>query len=205
MLDDSGEVPEGEFTLPIGVANVERQGERCHDRQLWPPAAARRPAGGRGAGQRSRHRRRADRPPHASPARYADDSRLHQEDQSLRHRRRRLGLLRHGQRHPLPHPKAGLRLSRCPDRIRPQRRDPRSVQPSAGRSDAAKRGPDRQRGEGSLLSMKGEGSGARGQWVRKDEERAIPLPQSLLATRLLAPDPFTQWLPKSPCPSRATR
>src|ERR1700733_12242400 len=27
MLNDSGEVPEGEFTLPLGVANVERQGK----------------------------------------------------------------------------------------------------------------------------------------------------------------------------------
>ena len=66
----TGEVPDdADFTLPIGVANVERAGQRRHDRQLRPPAPARRAAGGRGAGERPRHRRRADRPPHAPPAR----------------------------------------------------------------------------------------------------------------------------------------
>ena len=41
-----------------------------------------------------------------------------------------------------------LRLPRRPDRVRPQRRDPRPVQPLPRRSDDAERGPDRGCGEG---------------------------------------------------------
>ena len=34
LYGSKGEVPEGEYTIPIGVADVKREGHRRHDRRL---------------------------------------------------------------------------------------------------------------------------------------------------------------------------
>jgi len=51
MLSDKGDVPDDpDFTLPLGVANVERGGRRRHDPELRAPAGPRGAARGAGAG-----------------------------------------------------------------------------------------------------------------------------------------------------------
>ena len=59
-------------------------------------------------------------------------------------------------------PEAGLRRPRRPDRIRPQRRDPRAVQPLPRRSDDAQRRSDRRSREGSLLPIRSQRMKAEG-------------------------------------------
>ena len=95
------------------------------------------PPGGRGTGRRPRHRRRADRPSHAPPARHEDDHR-----QSIKKTNRCVIVdedwgycgMGAGILYKLQKPR--LRLPRRPDRVRPQRRDPRAVQPLPRRGDA---------------------------------------------------------------------
>ena len=68
LYNTKGEVPDEEYLLPFGVADVKRPGPRRDDRRLVEDAArgaeGRRDAGGRG------HRGRGRRPAHARPARH---------------------------------------------------------------------------------------------------------------------------------------
>ena len=89
-----------DFTLPLGVANVERAGQGRHDHQLRPAAAARRPPGGRALVNDHGIDVELIDLRTLRPLDVEHDRRVGQEDQPLRDRRRRLGLLRHGRGHP---------------------------------------------------------------------------------------------------------
>ena len=98
MLADKDEVPDEEYTIPIGVAKIEREGKDVtilsYGRTLAPRGSP-----GRQSLGRCRLRSGSDRLADASSARRRHHRRQHQEDAPLRDRRRRLRLLRHGRRH----------------------------------------------------------------------------------------------------------
>ena len=64
LYADQGEVPDGEYTIPLGVAEVKRPGTRHHHHRLVEDGEDR-AGGGRGAGGRG-DRGRGRRPAHAS-------------------------------------------------------------------------------------------------------------------------------------------
>ena len=157
MLNDTGEVPEGEFTLPLGVANVERAGRGRHGHQLRPAAAARGPPGGRGAGQRPRHRRRADRSPHASPAGRATRSSNRSRRPTAASSSTKTGATAAWAAGILyKHPEAGFDYLDAPIEYVHSDEIPVPFNHLPRRGDDAQRRPDRRGGEGSLLPMKSQ-------------------------------------------------
>ena len=108
-----GPVPEEQYTIPFGQADVKRSGKRRHDRghRAHGAAIARR---GRRAGRR-RDRGRGGGSPDAGPAGQGRDHRLGQEDRPTGGRPRggEARRLRRGDR--LPHRRGGVRLSGRPD------------------------------------------------------------------------------------------
>ena len=92
-----GEVPDGEHYVPLGKANVVREGSDVTIVALAADGAAR--AQGRGHPQRAaRHRRDRDRPALARAARHADDPARGREDRPARDRGREPAALRLGRR-----------------------------------------------------------------------------------------------------------
>jgi hypothetical protein len=78
MYQDKAPVPEEEYLIPFGEANVKREGQRHHaDRDVVHGAGGR--EGGRAAGE-GRHRRRGDRPAHHRAAGREDAPGQRQED-----------------------------------------------------------------------------------------------------------------------------
>ena len=78
-----GDVPDGHYTIPIGKAEIRRQGMRRHRHRLWHHGAC----GARGS-RGDRHRRRGDRPAQPAAARSRHDRAIGDEDRALRRRAR---------------------------------------------------------------------------------------------------------------------
>ena len=166
MLDDTGEVPDdADFTLPLGVANVEREGKDVTVVSYGRPL------------------QRVVRPAvealandHGIDVELIDLRTLRPLDvktivESVKKTNRCVivdedwGYCGMGSGILLQDPEAGLRLPRRADRVRPQRRDPRPVQPLPRRGDDAERRPDRGSGEGRLLPLEKERVRVRSQSV----------------------------------------
>ena len=94
LYGTKGDVGDGEYTIPIGVAEVKRAGTRCDDRRLFEDAPA--GAGGSRSTQSRGHRGRGHRSPHPQTVGPPDDRGLGQKDRASRDRRRRLAFLRAG-------------------------------------------------------------------------------------------------------------
>ena len=71
LYGSKGEVPDGEYTVPIGVADIKREGHGRHDRCLVQDGVGRH-EGGRRAGRPGRFVR-DHRSAHAAPARRGAD------------------------------------------------------------------------------------------------------------------------------------
>ncbi len=110
LYGSKGEVPDEEYTIPIGVADVKRAGHGRHHRGLVEDGD-RRAEGGRHAGRR-RHFVRGDRPAHAAPARRRTDPGVGAEDEPVRDPRRRLAVRRRGRADRVPGAAGGLRRPR---------------------------------------------------------------------------------------------
>ena len=142
LYNTKGEVPEEEYLIPIGKADLKREGERLldhHERQ----DGARRHAGRRSA-REGRHPHRRRRSAHRSSDGRRGDHDVGREDESRRRARGRLGDLRHRHAGGGLHPARLLRLARRagdsrapgrrPDAVREESRDARRSPTSRRRS-----------------------------------------------------------------------
>ena len=94
LYGTKGEVGDGEYTIPIGVAEVKRAGRRRDDRRLLEDAPA--GAGGSRATESRGHRGRSHRSPHPETLGPGYNRGLGQKDRTSRDRRGRLAILRAG-------------------------------------------------------------------------------------------------------------
>ena len=110
LYADQGEIPDGEYTIPLGVAEVKRPGK---DITIigWSKMVKIALGDRRGAGRRG-DRGRGRRPAHHPPARRGAARRVGQEDRPLPHHRRGLAVQRRGRRDRLPHRPPLLRRPR---------------------------------------------------------------------------------------------
>ena len=83
-----GEVPEGEYTIPIGKADVKREGSDV-TLVCWS-AMVRQCLAAAERSRERRHQRRSARPAHADPARQGSDPRVGRQDPQAGHRARGL-------------------------------------------------------------------------------------------------------------------
>ncbi len=154
MLNDAGEVPDGaDFTVPIGVANVERTGADVtvisYGRPLQRVVRQAVDALVKDHGIDVELIDLRTLRPLDTATLLASIKKTHRcviVDEDWGYCGMGAGIL-------LQAPEAGLRRPRRPDRVRPQRRDPRALQPLPGRGDDAVGRPDRHGGQGSVLPV----------------------------------------------------
>ena len=120
LYGQRGEVPENGGPMRFGEAAIRREGDDVTIIGISRMAVTA-GEGGREARGRARHRRRADRPAHAPPARPRHDPRVGQEDQPGRDRRGGLAARRRGREPRGADPGAGIRLARRPRAARHRR------------------------------------------------------------------------------------
>ena len=142
-----GEVPDEEYLIPLGKAELKREGDHCshhHERQ----DGARRDAGRRHA-REGRHQDRRRRPAHDPPDGRRRNHHERQEDESRRCARGRVGGVRHRLADRRLHPARLLRSSRLARHSRASGRHADAVREGAREVGEARSGQDDRGGEKS--------------------------------------------------------